>query len=82
MTARLFVLDVPEFASLVAAGAASGLQVERREGYAQLAAPDAIRLDRAATGLGRAVWYGALTGGYLGSIERFDDEALVIRAAS
>lgn len=79
MMARLFVLDVPEFASLVEAGAASGLAVERRGGYAQLAGAGAIRLDRAATGLGRAVWYGALTGGYLGSIERFDDEALVIR---
>lgn len=82
MSARLFVLDVPEFASLVEAGGAAGLQVERRGGYAQLAADGVIRLERAATGLGRAVWYGALTGGYLGSIERFDDEALIIRGAS
>jgi hypothetical protein len=73
----LFVLDVPEFAPLIA-GAAAGHSVRRRAGYAMIEAPDRIIVERAKSGLGDAVWFGALTGGYEGRIVEFSAERLVI----
>ena len=73
----LFVLDVPEFAPLIA-GAASGHAVRRRGGYAMIEAADKIVVERSRSGLGDAVWYGALTGGYQGRIVEFSADRLVI----
>jgi hypothetical protein len=73
----LFVLDVPEFAPLIA-GAAGGHKVRRRGGYAAIEAPDNVVVERARSGLGDAVWYGALTGGYEGRIVEFSADRLVI----
>jgi len=73
----LFVLDVPEFAPLIA-GAASGHHIRRRGGYAAIEAPERVVVERARSGLGDAVWYGALTGGYEGRIVEFSADRLVI----
>lgn len=72
----LYVLDVPEFAPLLQAARAA-LQVTKHGDYFALSGSE-IRIPRKATGLRKAVWYGALTGGYEGSLRRFDDDELVI----
>lgn len=77
--ARLFLLDVPEFRPFVEAGRVDpAITVTARKDYVELSAPGALRIERSRTGLKRAVWYGALTGGYIGNIDRFDDDALII----
>ncbi len=73
----LFVLDVPEFAPLLK-GAGNSYDVSRKGGYAAIAAPDELIIERAASGLGDAVWYGALTGGYEGRIREFSARRLCI----
>lgn len=73
----LFVLEVPEFAPLIA-GAASGHTVRRRGGYALIESAEKIVVERAKSGLGDAVWFGALTGGYEGRVVEFSAERLVI----
>jgi hypothetical protein len=76
--ATLYVLDVPEFAPFVeAAGKVNGVRVSRIGDYVALKAGE-LRISRKATGLRRAVWYGALTGGFEGRLQRFDDDELVI----
>ena len=76
--ASLFVLDVPEFAPLIASSDGAGIAVTRKAGFAALSAPGRLMIEREATGLGLAIWYGALTGGYQGEIETFDGDRLVI----
>lgn len=73
----LFVLDVPEFAPLIA-GSANVHAVRRRGGYAMIEAAGTIVIERSRSGLGEAVWYGALTGGYEGRIVEFSADRLVI----
>lgn len=73
----LFVLDVPEFAPLIA-GAAKDHRVTRRNGYALIESPDSILVERSKSGLGDAVWYGALTGGYEGRVNEFSATRLAI----
>jgi hypothetical protein len=72
----LFVLDVPEFASLIAG--AGDHRVERRAGYVLIEAAEKIVVERAKSGLGDAVWFGALTGGFEGRIMEFSADRLVI----
>jgi hypothetical protein len=73
----LFVLDVPEFAPLLK-GAEKTYRVDRKGGYAAIAAPDELVIERGNSGLGDAVWYGALTGGYEGCIREFSAARLCI----
>jgi len=74
--ATLYVLDVPEFAPFLE-GARASMQVKRAGDYFAVSGKE-IRITRKATGLRKAVWYGALTGGFDGRLERFDDDELVI----
>jgi hypothetical protein len=74
--ATLYVLDVPEFAPFVQT-AQGFLDVARRGDYFVVSGRE-IRIPRKATGLRKAVWYGALTGGYEGELRKFDDDELVI----
>ncbi|WP_375398103.1 hypothetical protein [uncultured Sphingomonas sp.] len=69
-----YVLDVPEFAPVVAAaGTLDRCRVHAaRAGYIYVEFDGEIELARAATGLGAAVWFGCLTGGLDGKIVRFD----------
>jgi hypothetical protein len=74
--ATLYVLDAPEFAALVGA-ARNSLDVGKNGDYFAVRGEE-IRISRKATGLRKAVWYGALTGGFEGALRRFDDDELVI----
>lgn len=74
--ATLYVLDVPEFAPFVQ-GARASMQVVKAGDYFAVSGNE-IRIARKATGLRKAVWYGALTGGFDGRLDRFDDDELVI----
>ena len=73
MMPALFVLDVPEFAPLVAAAKKkSELQIMGpKAGYYRITADDQLRIHRSETGLPEALWFGAFTAGY-------DGEELVI----
>jgi hypothetical protein len=75
--ATLYVLDVPEFAPLLAAKS-DGVRVARHGPDYFALSGERIRIARKATGLRKAVWYGALTGGFEGTLLRFDDDELVI----
>jgi len=75
------VLDVPEFAPLVeAAERRADLRVSRvAPSYLRVEGETSrLTLARDETGLCEAIWYGALTAGLEGRIERFDDERLVL----
>jgi hypothetical protein len=75
----LFVLKVPEFTGLrEAAARKKELTLQEYSSYARISAPAELRLSRTETGLGKAVWYGALTGGYQGRVVQFDDDELRI----
>jgi hypothetical protein len=76
----IFVLDVPEFLPLVEHARATGdIRVAGPvNGYFKLEADGALRLSRKALGFKPAVWHGALTGGLVGRIERFDNDVLVL----
>ncbi len=73
-----YVLDVPEFAPVVAA--AKVIQRCRvypsRGGYIFVQFDGDVEITRAATGLGEAVWFGCMTGGLDGKIIAFDDERI------
>jgi len=80
--ASIYVLDVPEFAALVeGARGKDGYTVTRvRDGYVRIDGDPDIAFQRKELGFKPALWYGALTGGLLGRIERFDMETLVVAA--
>ncbi|OWT66307.1 VOC family protein [Candidimonas nitroreducens] len=80
--ASIYVLDVPEFSALVeAARGKSGYAVSQaHDGYVRIDGDPGISFQRKELGFKPAVWYGALTGGLLGRIERFDMDALVVAA--
>jgi hypothetical protein len=73
----IYLLDVPEFAALVAElRATPGVSLAKRGDYYVAQAPGEIVLRRAATGVGQAVWFGALTGGVRGRIVEFSENEL------
>ncbi|MDH7795934.1 MULTISPECIES: hypothetical protein [unclassified Beijerinckia] len=79
-----FVLDVPEFAPLVAAAQlASHVTVHPVRGnYRFVEFAGALDIRRSDTGLNEAVWFGCLTGGLCGKIVRFDAEQLSLVATN
>ena len=78
--ASIYVLDVEEFAPLISA--ARGMQGcsahALGNGYVRIDGTPKLEFGRKALGFKPAVWYGALTGGLAGRIERFDMDALVV----
>lgn len=69
---RIFVLNVPEFASLTeAARRMPGCQISIAGDYTVISASDPLEFGRRALGLKPAVWYGLFTGGIDGTIEEF-----------
>ena len=73
-----FVLDVPEFAPLTqAAERITDVVVHPAlGGYRFVQFSGAIDIRRQDTGLNEAVWFGCLTGGLDGKIDRFDKDAI------
>jgi len=77
----LYVLDVPEFAPLVDAARARGCLVHSGGDYTEVCPlDDAIVLERRDAGNPRdAIWFAALTGGFSGTVVRFDESVLELR---
>jgi catechol 2,3-dioxygenase-like lactoylglutathione lyase family enzyme len=76
---QIFVLNVPEFASLIeAARKLAGCRVEERGDYTEISAAGPVSFERRALGLKPAVWYGLFTGGLNGRIERYDRDVVRI----
>lgn len=71
----LYVLDVAEFAPLVQTCQAQA-RISSGSGYIAVIADQDLVIERSATGLCEAIWFGALTGGFDGRILRFDDQVL------
>jgi hypothetical protein len=73
-----YVLDVPEFAAVVAAARKlDSCRVHAvRRGYVYVEFDGVVEIERAATNLSEAVWFGCLTGGLNGKIVSFDAERI------
>ena len=76
----VFVLDVPEFRSLIAAAETrTDCRVTRlREHYVRIQSDGPMEFSRTALGMKPAVWHGLFTGGLDGRIERFDRDLVRI----
>lgn len=78
-TLRIFVLNVPEFASLTqAARGLPACDVTDLGDYTVIASNQPLEFGRRALGLKPAVWYGLFTGGLDGRIEVFDRDTVRI----
>jgi hypothetical protein len=79
-----FVLDVPEFASLIAAAqrAASCVVHPLAGGYRFVEFDNEIEIRRSDTQMNEAVWFGCLTAGLIGKIARFDKDILKLVATN
>lgn len=78
----LYVLSVPEFQPLIDhAETAAELTVSALGDYRKIEGDGQITIPRAATGMGQAVWFGALVGGFEGAIIEFSETQLVIGPA-
>jgi hypothetical protein len=78
----LYVLSVPEFQPLIDyAEAAADLTVSAMGDYRKIEGAGTLTIPRAATGMGQAVWFGALVGGFEGDIIAFNETQLVIGPA-
>jgi hypothetical protein len=73
-----FVLDVPEFASIVdAASSNADCRVHPLAGgYRFVEFETELEIRRADTRMNEAVWFGCLTGGLIGKIASFDSDRL------
>lgn len=79
---RIAVPRVEEFAPLVrAAEQHAGCRVVKGQEYDLIEADGALEFERKALGFKPALWYGMLTGGVHGRIERFDRDVLRIAPA-
>lgn len=79
-----YVLDVPEFATLIdAALKTAGCKSHSlKRGYRFVEFQNELEIQRADTGLNEAIWYGCLTAGLVGKIVRFDRDALKLVATN
>jgi len=69
---RIFVLNVPEFASLTAAARSlPACEVVDHGDYTVITSSEPVEFERRALGLKPAVWYGLFTGGLDGKIDSF-----------
>jgi hypothetical protein len=73
-----YVLDVPEFAPMIsAARKLDTCRVHKvRRGYIYVEFDGVMEIERAATNLSEAVWFGCLTGGLNGKIVQFDNSGI------
>jgi len=79
-----YVLDVPEFSSLLDAATKSGrCKVHPKRGHYQFVEfENEIEILRRDTRMNEAVWYGCLTGGLDGKITHFDSDRLKLAATN
>lgn len=73
----IYFPDVPEYRPLIDALASrEDVQRESAQGYVAFRSTTEVTLRREELGVVEAVWFGALVGGYEGTITRFDDQEL------
>jgi hypothetical protein len=79
-----FILDVPEFQSLIGAALESGqCRVHGKRGhYRFVEFENEVDILRGNTDMSEAVWFGCLTGGLCGKIVRFDAQQITLRATN
>jgi hypothetical protein len=79
-----YVLDVPEFSSLVDAAMKSGrCKIHQKSGhYRFVEFENEIEILRRDTRMNEAVWYGCLSGGLDGKITHFDGDRLKLMATN
>lgn len=78
----IFILDVPEFEPIVTTARRAGMQVRKHGDYLEAhSATSPVVLERYHTQVRPAIWFASLTGGFVGSIARFDHEVLQIEEA-
>ena len=81
MTARFYVLDVPENAGVVEVVSADpGIEVVRVGPYFRITGDDEISIDRRATGARHAVWYSTLAGLEGATVAQHDKDLLRVVA--
>ncbi|WP_431990656.1 hypothetical protein [Streptomyces albogriseolus] len=75
--ATLYILDVPEFRTLLDAVASDTATTRTVGDYVRVSCETGpLVLERARVGARDAVWFSALTGGYSGTMARFDESEL------
>ena len=80
---RIYIPRVNEFAPLVAAARSeNGCRVREGTEYDLIEADGPIEFGRKALGFKPALWYGMLTGGLHGRVERYDRDVLRIVPAA
>ena len=79
--ASLFVIDAPEYEPLwKCAVGDSELGVKRVGAWVELSFPDAVTIDRKATGVRHAVWYSGVAALKDARVVQFDKHALRVVA--
>jgi hypothetical protein len=76
LTCAIFLLNVPEFEPLRRTLQSAGVAVTLHGDYHVARASGEIVLHRKDAGVGQAVWFGALTGGVIGTIVEFSEDTL------
>jgi len=79
-----FVLDVPEFAPLIAAAQKSAACTVHplTAGYRFVEFENEIEIRRADMEMKEAIWFGCLTAGLIGKIAKFDKDSLKLVATN
>ena len=77
----LYLLDVPEFEPAAKALEGSpGCRLSRAKGYVRIESEGDIVVERKATGMNEAVWFGLAVAGFDGVIAEFTSDRLRIAA--
>lgn len=71
-----YVMNVAEFAPLAGAADGPGVTIRPVGDYLEVSATDRLMLKRSRVSVRPAIWFAALTGGFIGSVTRFDEEEL------
>ncbi len=75
--ATLYVLNVPEFSALLDAVTSDSAVTETVGDYLRVTSDEGpLILERGRIGARDAVWFSALTGGYRGTMAKFDESEL------
>jgi hypothetical protein len=78
----LYLLDVPEFRpAATALERAPGCRLSRANGYIRIVSDGDIVIERKATTMNEAVWFGLTTAGFDGRIAEFTSDRLRIGPA-
>jgi hypothetical protein len=79
----LYVLDVPEFSALAEVSKRNPAcrVADTGKGYIRIESDGDLVLNRKELGFKPAIWYGALTGGFKGTIAEFGRDVLRLTSA-